>query len=130
MRHLRDSVSKRILVVDDQDSMRTMIADLLEIIGHEPHAVGDAETALLELEQGPAFDLVITDLNMPVMDGLQLMHEIRTRNDTLPVIIITGFATFRTEKQVLENGAAGFIAKPCTLHRVQETVQSALGIAS
>jgi two-component system C4-dicarboxylate transport response regulator DctD len=123
-------VSKRILVVDDQDSMRTMIADLLEIIGHEPHAVEDAETALLELEQGPAFDLVITDLNMPVMDGLQLMHEIRTRNDTLPVIIITGFATFRTEKQVLESGAAGFIAKPCTLNRVQETVQSALGIAS
>lgn len=123
-------MAKRILVVDDQESMRVMIGDLLEIIGYDSCAVEGAEAALLELDSGPPIDLVITDLNMPVMDGMQLMHEIRSRRSDLPVVVITGYGTFRTEKQVLENGAAGFIAKPCTLHRVQETVQAALGITS
>jgi two-component system NtrC family response regulator len=117
---------KKILVVDDQESMREMLADLIEMMGYEPLTVEGGEAALTELENSEV-DLVITDLNMPVMDGMELMKRIKTLRPTLPVIVITGYGTFHTEKQVLSNGADGYIPKPCTINRVQETVNTALG---
>jgi CheY-like chemotaxis protein len=119
---------KRILVVDDQESMRDMLADLIDVLGHEPHLVSGPHEALAALEKDQV-DLVITDLNMPVMDGLRLMREIKARLPALPVIIITGYGTFHTERQVLSNGADGYISKPCTISRVQETVNAALGVS-
>jgi DNA-binding NtrC family response regulator len=65
---------------------------------------------------------------MPEMDGLELMREIKTRLPRLPVIVITGYGTFHTERQVLSDGADGYIPKPCTINRVQETVNQALGV--
>jgi len=120
--------SKRILVVDDQASMREMLADLLDMMGHEAIAVEGGPQALQLLAESTV-DLVITDLNMPEMDGMELMMQIKERNPKLPVIIITGYGTFHTEKKVLSNGANGYIPKPCTIHRVQETVSAALGVA-
>jgi DNA-binding NtrC family response regulator len=117
---------KRILIVDDQESMRDMLTDLLDMMGHDPRTVEGGPQALEELSAGPV-DLVITDLNMPVMDGMELMREIKSRAPGLPVIVITGYGTFHTEKQVLSSGADGYIPKPCTIHRVQETVNAALG---
>jgi DNA-binding NtrC family response regulator len=120
---------KKVLVVDDQESMRAMLSDLLSLMGLESRTVSGGEEALRELEQREV-DLVITDLNMPVMDGMQLMKRIKARRPDLPVIVITGYGTFHTEKQVLAGGADGYIPKPCTINRVQETVSSALGIDS
>jgi DNA-binding NtrC family response regulator len=120
-------MSKRILVVDDQESMRVMLADLLELMGLESHAVGSGEEALRELDDSGEVDLVITDLNMPQMDGMELMAQIKSSHPDVPVIVITGYGTFNTEKQVLSRGADGYIPKPCTIHRVQETVNAALG---
>jgi CheY-like chemotaxis protein len=119
---------KRILIVDDQESMRDMLSDLLDMMGYSPQAVEGGLQALASLESGPV-DLVITDLNMPVMDGMELMRRIKESNPALPVIVITGYGTFHTEKRVLSNGADGYIPKPCTIHRVQETVEAALGVA-
>jgi DNA-binding NtrC family response regulator len=124
----RCAVSKRILVVDDQESMREMLADLLDMMGLESHTVGSGEEALRELDAG-GIDLVITDLNMPQMDGMELMKQVKARHPGMPVIVITGYGTFNTEKQVLSNGADGYIPKPCTINRVQETVNAALHAA-
>jgi DNA-binding NtrC family response regulator len=120
---------KRILVVDDQESMRQMLSDLLEVMGHEAFAVEGGESALNSLRTRAA-DLVITDLNMPVMNGMELMKQIKSEFPGIPVIIITGYGSFNTEKQVLSNGADGYIPKPCTIHRVQQTVNQALGVTS
>jgi two-component system response regulator PilR (NtrC family) len=122
------AAGKRILVVDDQESMRQMLSDLLELMGHEPRAVEGGESALRDLRAKGA-DLVITDLNMPVMNGMELMKQIKTEFPGTPVIIITGYGSFHTEKQVLSNGADGYIPKPCTIHRVQQTVNQALGVS-
>ena len=119
--------SKRVLIVDDQESMREMLADLLDMMGHEPEAVEGGEQALVRLEES-GIDLVITDLNMPKMDGMELMKRIKDQMPAMPVIVITGYGTFHTEKQVLSNGADGYIPKPCTIHRVQETVTAALEV--
>ena len=121
-------MSKRILVVDDQESMRKMLADLLDMMGLEAQTVGSGEEALRELDSA-GIDLVITDLNMPQMDGMELMKRIKATHPEMPVIVITGYGTFNTEKQVLANGADGYIPKPCTINRVQETVNAALGVA-
>lgn len=121
--------TKRILVVDDQESMRQMLSDLLELMGHEAHAVEGGELALRDLRETRA-DLVITDLNMPIMNGMELMKQIKSEFPGVPVIIITGYGSFHTEKQVLSNGADGYIPKPCTIHRVQQTVNQALGVAT
>ncbi len=120
---------KRILVVDDQESMRQMLFDLLELMGHDPRTVDGGQSALLDLRSQGA-DLVITDLNMPVMNGMELMKQIKSEFPGIPVIIITGYGSFNTEKQVLSNGADGYIPKPCTIHRVQQTVNQALGVVS
>lgn len=118
---------KRVLIVDDQESMREMLADLLDMMGHEPESVEGASQALVRL-QTTDIDLVITDLNMPEMDGMELMKRIKEKTPKMPVIVITGYGTFHTEKQVLSNGADGYIPKPCTINRVQETVNAALGV--
>jgi len=120
--------SKRILVVDDQESMRDMLADLLDMMGYEPCTVESGTKALEQLIASEV-DLVITDLNMPEMDGLELMKRIKARIPSMPVIVITGYGTFNTERQVLSDGADGYIPKPCTINRVQETVSTALGRA-
>lgn len=121
--------AKRILVVDDQESMRQMLSDLLEVMGHVAFAVEGGESALNNLRTQSA-DLVITDLNMPVMNGMELMKQIKSEFPGIPVIIITGYGSFHTERQVLSNGADGYIPKPCTIHRVQQTVNQALGVVS
>ena len=118
----------RILVVDDEPSMAQLVADDLGRRGHACDVRGSGGDALA-LAGAEPIDLVITDLNMPVMDGLELMKRIKQRDPGLPVIVITGYGTFHTERQVLSNGADGYIPKPCTINRVQETVTSALGTA-
>ena len=121
--------AKKILVVDDQESMREMLSELLQMMGYEARAVDGGQQALQSLQETET-DLVITDLNMPGMDGIELMKRIKMLYPGLPVIIITGYGTFNTERQVLSSGADGYIPKPCTINRVQETVHSALGIES
>ena len=117
--------AKRILVVDDQESMREMLSELLRMMGYDARAVDGGDQALQSL-QDTETDLVITDLNMPGMDGMELMKRIKGLYPRLPVIIITGYGTFNTERQVLSSGADGYIPKPCTINRVQETVNQAL----
>ncbi len=119
--------SKTVLIVDDQLSMREMLSDLLDMMGHESIAVEGGSQALQQLDESD-IDLVITDLNMPKMDGMELMKRIKDQTPAMPVIVITGYGTFHTEKQVISNGADGYIPKPCTIHRVQETVTAALEV--
>lgn len=117
--------TKRILVVDDQESMREMLSELLQMMGYDARAVDGGDQALQSLQETET-DLVITDLNMPGMDGMELMKRIKGLYPGLPVVIITGYGTFNTERQVLSSGADGYIPKPCTINRVQETVHQAL----
>ncbi len=105
-----------------------MLTDLLDMMGHETlTAAGGTEA--LERMRDQAIDLVITDLNMPEMDGMELTKRIKSASPDVPVIVITGYGTFHTERQVIAAGADGYIPKPCTIHRVQETVNAALGVA-
>jgi CheY-like chemotaxis protein len=119
----------RILVVDDQEEMRELLLEILLGEGFEASAVSSGDLALRELERS-SYDLVLTDLNMPGMDGLALLREIRQRAPDFPVIVITGYGSRTTERRVLAEGARGYISKPCTVQRVSTSVRSALSITT
>jgi DNA-binding NtrC family response regulator len=112
---------RRILVVDDQESMRSLLKDMLEVIGYEVTLAEGGEEAL-GLLNSLGFDLVLTDLNMPGMDGTALLRAIKTSKADMPVVIITGYGTFHTENRVMREGANGYISKPCTLAKIEGTL--------
>ena len=117
--------TRRILVVDDQESMRTLLQDMLEVIGYDVTLAEGGEQALTHVNSS-SFDLVLSDLNMPGMDGAALLKAIKASWPELPVIIITGYGTFHTEKRVMKEGASGYISKPCTLSKIEKTISSVL----
>jgi CheY-like chemotaxis protein len=116
---------RRILVVDDQESMRSLLKDMLEVIGYDTTLAEGGEHALSILK-GTQFDLVLSDLNMPGMDGTALLRTVKAQYAGLPVVIITGYGTFHTEKRVIKEGADGYISKPCTLTKIQKTLSGIL----
>jgi DNA-binding NtrC family response regulator len=116
---------RRVLVVDDQESMRTLLKDMLEVVGYDVTLAESGEQALAILGES-RFDLVLSDLNMPGMDGTALLRTVKAKYVGVPVVIITGYGTFHTEKRVIKEGADGYISKPCTLTKIQKTLSSIL----
>jgi len=112
----------RILVVDDED----MVCRLFEaMFPHQVTAARDAEEALDTLEE-QSFDLVITDIRLPKIDGISLLQEIRQFWPQLPVIVMTGYGRNFTVDQALEVGAADYIAKPFRQSHVTERIATVL----
>ncbi|HLL88465.1 MAG TPA: sigma-54 dependent transcriptional regulator, partial [Tepidisphaeraceae bacterium] len=102
----------RILVVDDTEMMRDSLASILVRDGHEVIAAGDGAVAVSRLQAGTRFDLVITDLKMPKMTGIELLAEVKkTRPDT-PVVLMTAFASVQTAVEAMKLGAYDYIQKP------------------
>jgi two-component system KDP operon response regulator KdpE len=100
----------RILVVDDEAAIRRVVRDALEKAGHEVEtAAGGEEGAALF--DGGGFDLVVTDLNMPRMDGLELVRNIRARSET-PVLVLTVRQEEREKVRLLDAGADDYVTKP------------------
>ena len=101
----------RILVVDDEEGVRTFVAEALEAEGAEiaTAASGDEAAALLD-RQG--FDVVVTDLKMPGRDGLALLAKIRAEQPETQVILLTAHGTVETAVQAMKAGAFDYLQKP------------------
>jgi two-component system, NtrC family, response regulator AtoC len=121
-------MSHSILVVDDEVRLADVLAAALEDLGYRTTAVHSARAALAELEQA-RFDLVLTDLRLPVMDGRALLREVRRRWPEVPVIIITAFAAVRDAVDLVKEGAFDYIAKPFEIDDVSATIRRALRLA-
>jgi two-component system response regulator PilR (NtrC family) len=115
----------RILVVDDELSMREFLTILLEREGYLAEAAPDAETALRLLAAG-GFDLVISDVNMPQVDGLALLEEIKRLNADTAVLMITAFSTAEQAVEAMKLGAYDYIAKPFRVEEIKVLVRNAL----
>ena len=102
----------RILIVDDQEMMRDSLAATLVREGHEVIAAGDAAAALARLGTPGKFDLLITDLKMPKMTGIELLQEVKKLRPELPVVMMTAFATVATAVEAMKLGAYDYIQKP------------------
>ncbi|NQU12939.1 MAG: response regulator, partial [Desulfobacteraceae bacterium] len=107
-----------ILVVDDDPQIREIIEELVQSFGHACRSAGNGLDAL-NLIKKERFDIVICDIKMPGMDGLQVMTEVRKMNLDLPFIIITGFGEEYSYDGVVGSGAQDFIKKPFTTSELE-----------
>jgi two-component system chemotaxis response regulator CheY len=117
----------RILTVDDSSSMRTLVKNTLLAAGHEVQPAGDGEEAL-GLAQQHTYDLVLTDLHMPRMDGIALVSELRRLPgyDRVPILVLTTEANDRQRRRGRAAGATGWLTKPFNPARLLDTVSRAL----
>lgn len=101
----------RVLVVDDQELNLKVMIRLLELVGVSPESAISGESALKMLKQ-KKYDLVITDINMPIMDGIELLSEIKVTHPDMPVIAITGNVFKDDVQKYLSAGFVNVLAKP------------------
>lgn len=104
---------KRILIAEDEELIRRNLSDLLTRKGFEVAAYPDGQEALDAFDSG-SFDLVITDLRMPVMGGKELLENVHSLEPDVPVIVLTGYGTLENAVECLAAGAFNFLCKPCT----------------
>lgn len=115
----------RILLIDDEAIALSNMSHVLQKEGYDVTACKDGESGL-EAMQHTAFDLVLTDLRMPGIDGMGVLQHIRETTPDIPVIMITGHATLDSAVEAMKMGAYHYIAKPFRLDEAREIVKSAL----
>ena len=120
------TAAHRVLVADDEESIRELLARTLALAEYDVETVGDARAALDRLRQAD-YDLLIADLRMPGMDGLLLIREARRMHPTLPVIIITGYSSEASAIEAVNLGVVGYLVKPFRVPQVLSAVARALG---
>lgn len=101
----------KVLLVEDDRALREALADTLVLAGHDYVAVGSAEDALLAVA-GETFNLVVSDVNMPGMDGHQLLGLLRARHPQLPVLLMTAHGAVERAVDAMRQGAADYLVKP------------------
>ena len=117
--------SARILVVDDERVIREILAEFLALEGFSVHTVEDGEKALTELRLRP-YDLLITDLKMPKLSGLQLLEKIEQERLGVLTVLMTGFGTVETAIEAMKKGAYDYLLKPFKVEEVIHVVERAL----
>ncbi len=117
-----------ILVVDDSVSLRSMLKEILSQEGHNVLDASDGENAL-DIAQDAKFDLVLTDVNMPIIDGIELCRELRQMEDFrfTPILIITTEATDDMKRSGKQAGATGWLVKPFDPDKLLSTVNLLCG---
>lgn len=121
--------SRRILIVDDEQNMRVALFEALSRNGYEVQVAESGRMALDLMRKG-APDLVISDIKMPGMDGIELLRHIKTDWPEVPVVIITGYATVETALEAMKRGAFDYILKPFPVEVIEETVKRVLASAA
>jgi len=103
--------ARRILIVEDRDSLRRMLSEALSGEGYEVEAAADGEAAIARLGEA-AFDLVLTDLKLPGASGLDVLTAARAAQPATPVVVLTGYGTVTVAVEAMKRGALDFLEKP------------------
>ena len=111
-----------ILIVDDDEAVRQLFCDIVAMIGFTPKAVGDGMTALQQLRSNN-FSLVILDMRIPDMNGLETYKGIRQFDTSVPVVLTTGFGMDDSVKEALSMGALLCLEKPFNVSRAMKTLR-------
>ena len=116
----------RILVVDDDQSSRELLARILTAAGHHVTTLSDGREAVAALDAGDPPDLVVSDIRMAEMDGLQVIDAFRERAPDTPVILVTAFGNIDGAVEAIRRGAADYLSKPYDVDAIQIVVARAL----
>jgi DNA-binding NtrC family response regulator len=114
----------RILVLDDEPIVCKRLKPALEKQGYLVDTFTQSAAAMQQIQEA-VYDIIITDLKMKGVDGMQFLEEAKRRSPRTEVIVITGFATMETAKESFHKGVFDFIAKPFKLSELQEVVTRA-----
>ena len=114
-----------ILIVDDEESIRESLVTLLEMEGYSVETGADGEEGLARIAERP-FDLVLLDYALPGMNGMEVLQEIRERDQQLAVIMITAYGTVENAVQAMQSGAANFVQKPWDNEKLLADVRAAI----
>jgi len=118
-------VKGRVLVVDDHVTARESISEILRQAGHQVQGCASAVTAL-SLMDNESFDVVITDLRMPGMTGLEFIHQLERRPHGAQILMVTAFASVQTAVEAIRHGAFDYIEKPFDADQLERLVERAL----
>jgi len=111
----------RVLIIDDEENIRRTTSALLEGMDHEVVAVGDAASALKQLDHS-RFDVAFLDLKLGDQNGLDLLPDLLKNTEHLDVIAFTAFASFETAVEAMRRGAADYIPKPFTPEQIRQAL--------
>ena len=114
-----------LLVADDDDQMRHLVKEVLEDEGYQVYAAADGQETVDIFWEHPEIALVILDIMMPKMDGIEVLQEIRERTD-IPVLMLTALGDSSSELSCLRNGASDFVSKPFHYDILVERVKNLL----
>jgi DNA-binding NtrC family response regulator len=123
--HPRQTHEARVLVVEDESRLRDLLQRALTGWGFEAAAARSGEEAV-RLNDSQPFDIVILDLNLPGVDGLDTLRRLRERSADLQAIILTGFASIDAAKQAVHLDVVEFLTKPCHLGELEQALDRAL----
>ena len=115
-----------IMVVDDEAAARISLAEILRLEGYHVATAASGEEALGLLDKSDPFDLMMLDLKMPGMDGLEVTDAVQKRSPGTVVILLTAFGTLETAIQAIKHGAHDYLLKPCPIPEILESVRKGL----
>lgn len=119
-------MSKRILIIDDEENIRRVTRLTLQAAGYEAGEAGDGERGLEAFGDGSGWDAVLLDQRMPGMDGLETLRRINERDPTARVIMATAYASIELAVDAMKLGATDFVRKPMTPEILRNAVAAAL----
>ena len=111
MGHVMDDGKKRILIVEDDEETRALLKDTIEDEGYKTASVNNGSEAFRKLAK-ESFDLIVTDVRMPGLTGLDILPRIKKLQPDAPIIVITAFGTEEVQRKALERGANAYLEKP------------------
>jgi len=120
----------RVLVADDHPALRVALVELLDVLGFEVvgAAADGVDAVAMAVELGP--DVVLMDLSMPVLNGLDATRLLREDLPELPVVILSAFDSAQLKRAALAAGAVAYLVKDCTTERLRATMEGAVTLAA
>src|SRR6476619_5933422 len=114
-----------ILIIDDEKAIRKTLTEILSFEGYKIEEAGDGEEGLKKFRER-TYDVVLCDIKMPKLDGIEFLDKAREGNPDIPVIMISGHGTIETAVEAVKQGAYDFISKPPDLNRLLITIRNAM----
>jgi CheY-like chemotaxis protein len=118
-------MAKKILIVDDNPNMSSLLVEMLEVFKYDALRATDGRDALDRIEKGD-ISMVITDMRMPKMSGLELLQAVKERNPELPVVVISGYSVDEVDSDIVKSKADGFLNKPFMMSDIERLLSDLL----
>jgi DNA-binding NtrC family response regulator len=119
-------MAKTILIVDDNPNMSSLLVEMLEVFQYQALRATDGHDALKKIEENKNVAMVITDMRMPKMTGLELLQAVKERHPKLPVVLISGYNIEDSDSDLVKNKADGFLNKPFMMADIEKLLSNLL----